>query len=492
MADAKIRHQLRLLEFEVSRTVSRPETFEPITFESAVTRSDIIEQILFWAFVVGLAWVPFWYGSNQPVAWGINAVLFPGLAVLYEISLLLRGGSHPVALGKIRVPAALFIAVVVWILIQNATWTPTFLHQSIWNMAGTALPTPIEGSISVNRDLTTLALLRLLTAASVLWLAMQLCRSASRAFQFLWAFLAVSVGYALYGIVAFAATQLSTPTSRGFMTSAFYNHNHYATYAGMGLIAALGLIARVYERTIVTDDVPLRFKVGNFIDVTGRATLPLAAAFLLLVALMLTQSRGGIMATALGIVVWGALTFRRTQSSLNERRLIIILGTAVIAGIFIVFGDAFFSKVAQAGLADPNRADVYTITLRSILDAPLAGYGYGTFGDVFPMFRDRSIDVYGVWLQAHNSYLEVLQGLGLIFGSMLVACLAILVMKCGRGAMLRQQITIPCIATGIAFLVGIHAMVDFSLQIQAVTLTFVAILGAGVAQSTSSQLAMSD
>jgi hypothetical protein len=35
-------------------------------------------------------------------------------------------------------------------------------------------------------------------------------------------------------------------------------------------------------------------------------------------------------------------------------------------------------------------------------------------------------------------------------------------------------------------------MVDFSLQLQAVTLTFMAILGAGVAQSVSSQLAVSD
>lgn len=50
----------------------------------------------------------------------------------------------------------------------------------------------------------------------------------------------------------------------------------------------------------------------------------------------------------------------------------------------------------------------------------------------------------------------------------------------------------PAIATGVAFLVGIHAMVDFSLQLQAVTLTFMAILGAGVAQSESSQQSLAD
>jgi O-antigen ligase len=213
---------------------------------------------------------------------------------------------------------------------------------------------------------------------------------------------------------------------------------------------------------------------------------------LIFVAVILTASRGGIIATGLGVIVWGALTFGRTQRASIERRMIMILGTAVVAGVFATFGDTFFGKLAEAGLGDPSRIEVYIITFRSILDAPLLGYGYGTFADIFPMFRDRAIDVFGVWQQAHNTYLEVFQGLGLIFGSVLVASVVLLVWKCFKGAMVRQQITVPCIATGVAFLVGIHAMVDFSLQMQAVALTFMAILGAGVAQSTSSQLAISD
>ena len=48
---------------------------------------------------------------------------------------------------------------------------------------------------------------------------------------------------------------------------------------------------------------------------------------------------------------------------------------------------------------------------------------------------------------------------------------------------------VPRIAASVAFLVGFNALVDFSLQIQAVALTFMALLGAGVAQSESSRLA---
>jgi O-antigen ligase len=172
--------------------------------------------------------------------------------------------------------------------------------------------------------------------------------------------------------------------------------------------------------------------------------------------------------------------------------MILIFLSAVVAAVFITFGDAFVGKMAEVGLADSTRIGVYLITLRSILDQPLLGYGYGTFADIFPMFRERSVDVQGVWQQAHNTYLEVFQGLGLLFGFMLVASVVLLVLKCCKGAIVRQQITVPAIAAGVAFLVGVHAMVDFSLQMQAVALTFMAILGAGVAQSESSQLALTD
>jgi hypothetical protein len=48
----------------------------------------------------------------------------------------------------------------------------------------------------------------------------------------------------------------------------------------------------------------------------------------------------------------------------------------------------------------------------------------------------------------------------------------------------RQKATIPAFAVSLSVSVGVRALVDFSLQIQAVTLIYMAILGAGVAQAT--------
>lgn len=469
---------------------------------SAATRakSAIVERVLLWALIAGLAWAPFWFGSNVLLAWGINAVLFPGLVAIYELSLLIRGERHAVAIWQIRVPAALFAAVVLWILIQNATWTPEWLHHPIWQMSAEALDKPLNGSISVNRELTSLALLRLVTAASVFWIAVQLCRDASRGSFLLWSIAAISCAYAAYGLLAFGlfpgrVLWFENPYSRGVVTATFINPNSFVAYAGMGFVAFCGLILRLYRNEFTSVGGSIRFRIATFIEVTGQKGVALlGGAFVILVALLLSGSRGGIASTVVGLIVLGALTLRlRKQQFAEQREAIIAVGAVLVAATFLVFGDILAGKIDREGFGDESRMAVYMITLRSILNAPLLGYGYGTFADVFPMFRDQSVSIEGKWQMAHNTYVEVFQGLGVVFGSMLVASIVILVLRCVRGATMRQMNeTLPCVAASVGFLLGAHALVDFSLQMQAVALTFMALLGAGVAQSDSSRLMLGD
>ena len=111
----------------------------------------------------------------------------------------------------------------------------------------------------------------------------------------------------------------------------------------------------------------------------------------------------------------------------------------------------------------------------------------------FPMYRDQSIPTIGVWDLAHNTYLEVWLGLGLVFGNGADRRDWPAGAQVPLGAVNRQRDSIaPVVATAAALLVGIHALVDFSLQMEAVTLTFMALLGAGVAQSESSRHAVAD
>jgi O-antigen ligase len=452
--------------------------------------------VLLWAFIAGLAWCPFWFGGYALFAWGVNAVLFPGLVGIYELSLLIRGARHPVAMRQIKVPVALFAAVVLWIFIQNATWTPEWLHHPIWQISADALDRPIDGSISVNRELTSLALLRLITAASVFWIAMQLCRDASRAGVLLWSVAAISCAYAAYGLFALRLTPgIEQSYSPGFTTSTFVNRNSFAAYAGMGLIAIFGLILRLYREEFTSVGGSIRFRIASFIEVTGQKAVALfGGGFVILVAVLLSGSRGGIASTILGLFIFTALTLRLGRQQFAEQRgAIIAVGALLVAASFLIFGDVVAGKIAEEGFRDESRMAVYLIAIRSIIDAPLLGYGYGTFADVFPMFRDLSVSTWSKWSMAHNTYLEVLQGLGLLFGSMLVASVVVLVLRCVKGATTRQVNEMsPHVAASAAFLLGLHSLVDFSLQMQAVAITFMALLGAGVAQSESSRLKVGD
>ena len=444
---------------------------------------------VFWSFVAGLAWAPFWFGSNVLPAWGINAIAFPGLVLIFEAALLAGGARHPVAWRTVALPVVCLGAVILFVLVQNAVWTPHLVHHPIWDMTSSALGHPVAGAITVNRDLTIQALIRLVTAASVFWLALQLCRDRLNANRLMTAIAAIAAAYSAYGLIA----RVAEPVTGGFVTSTFYNRNHFATYAGMGLIVAFGLLLRLY-RDVPEKNAPWRMRAAALLETTGNAgALRIGIVAIVGAALMLTGSRGGIMAFLAGVVVLAILTFRRRRRTGGESFAAIGLFGLLVASVFVVFGDTLLGKVERVGFADESRLAVYRLTLDSIAAAPILGHGYGTFADVFPMFRDRSVDVTGWWTAAHNTYLEVFQGLGLVFGSLLIVAVALPAFRCVTGAATRKAgATIPAIAAGVTCLIALNALVDFSLQIQAVTLTFMAILGAGVAQSTSSRTDLRD
>jgi len=463
----------------------------------AVWPREIVDRTIFWLFVAGLAWVPFWYGSNDWIALGVNAIWFPGLTALYELSLLIRRKSHPVGIRHVAVPATLVAGVIAWIILQTLTWNWLDLANPIWALAAEALGRPITGSISVNRDLTNLALLRLITAASCFWLALQLCRDGARARLLLGLLGVIGCGYAAYGLIALKAGPLPwlvyLPPSRGFVSSTFISRDCYATYAGIGFLVTAGFVLRRYHHEISEATGSLRLLIASFIEGSGGGAALLAGAFLTLVALCLTGSRGGLFATGLGLLALLMLGRWHESDQGRERLAVIVLALFLVAATLLVFGGIVGGKIEEAGLYDTNRMAVYLLTLRSIADAPVLGYGYGTFADVFPMYRDRSIEVLGIWAQAHDTYLEIFQGLGLVFGSMLIGSIVILAVRCAGGALRRRQnATVPRIAASVMILVGVHALVDFGLQMQAIAITLTAILGAGVAQSERTRVALED
>jgi O-antigen ligase len=453
------------------------------------------DEALFIAFILALAWTPFWFGSNRPVAWGINAVCFGALALLYEIGLLATSRRHPVALRRIWFPALAFVVVCAWTFVQVATFLPVGYQHPIWQMARDALGENLPGSISVNRDDTIVALSRFVTCGLAFWLALQLCRSSARARRLAGAIAIIGGVYATYGIISFF---LFPRTILWFdklhyldsVTSSFINRNSYATYAGIGLTAALAVTASQYLHRGGLQTASVGRKMVQLVALTiGPGGLWIACASIVGVALILTGSRGGFFAT-----LGGSLTFL-LLAGVRGRKNAVALGFGLLTvglalgAAFFNYGDFLADRLTTQGLASDDRVAVYGLTWSSIADAPLLGFGDGTFQDIFPMYRDRSIEIISFWDKAHNSYLELLQGLGVPVALLFLAAIVLLAGRCVVAALTRRQsVTAPLAASAATAIVGLHAFVDFSLQIQAVALTWVALLGAGTAQSWSSKI----
>src|SRR5579862_2900073 len=473
-ATARRKHRRRHAGFPLWASISAPR----------------IETVIFVVFIAGLGWVPLWLGSNRAIPWAINAIVFAGLAAVYELSLIVKSGAHPIPIRFIRVSAILFALAATWALFQNATWSPAAWQHPIWQLASEALGRPIPGSISVDRDLTAIALLRLMTSASLFWLALQLGHDPSRARFFLWSIVVIggvyaAIGFFAIGFIPNGAIFTEIDHSPRFVSSTFVNKNNYGTYAGIGFISAVAVTQQLYRRELALSGIPLRFKIVSLLNTTVEKTaLPLGITFVILVALLMTGSRGAIIATALAFVVLLLLNLRGARRFGRNELVLSVVAAAVIGVVFIGFGDRFLERIGGQGIGDLDRLRAYTIIIGSVLSAPFLGFGYGTFMATFPMFHDSSVGLWNFLAKAHNTYLEVFQGLGLIFGTMLIVSVVVLVLRCFSGAAGSGNTTVANVAASVSVLVGVHALVDFSLQIQAVTLTYMAVLGVGVAQVT--------
>jgi O-antigen ligase len=451
-----------------------------------------IDNFCFWAANLGLAWAPFWLGSNRPIAWYANASYFGVLVLSLEGSRLFWPRPLAVPLRKVLFPVLAFTAISVWIYVQAATWTPAQLHNPIWELERRGLDVYIPGSITINRSETAIALLRLLTEGAVFWLYLQLCRLPQRAYRSVQVVAFIGAVYAVYGIVAFyvfPGTILWFPKTYYLdsVTSTFINRNSYATYAGLGLVCALGVGLSEYVRRAASAGHSLGRQGAAFLAATvGPAGAWVAAAFVLAMALVLTGSRGGILASIAGTLTFAVLVLMRGRSVRAGCGVFIGLITVGIA--IFTFGDLLATRLLDLSIDATDRLAVYRLTLLSILDSPWTGFGYGTFSTVFAMYRDSSVSPVGMWDKAHNTYLEIIQGLGIPAAALFSAMLFFLVARCAYAALTRKSSsTAPMVAASVSVMVGLHSFVDFSMQMQAVALTWTALLGAGVAQSWSSQ-----
>jgi O-antigen ligase len=198
--------------------------------------------------------------------------------------------------------------------------------------------------------------------------------------------------------------------------------------------------------------------------------------------ILLSQSRGGLLALLAGLVV--LLPLGRARAWLAVAAAILLLvGLGVGLASWLGHEEqrlqtAFFAS----GGSDPSlsmRSDIWGRTFRVLADHPWTGTGLGTFRWAYGGY-DRE----GEWLateQAHNDYLQLASETGLPGIALMLWCVAAFGIRVLRPALRGGDGPPPWTTTALAaavFAMLGHSVIEFNLQIPAVAALFAVAAGA--------------
>jgi O-antigen ligase len=455
----------------------------------------MIPRYVFGLFLmlITLAAVPF--GANRMWAWGL-------LAVLVGVALLALATASAIQPANLHLPwaryrrlALAFLAVLAWMLVQASTLTPAFLHHPIWAEAAAALGRPLTGSIAVDRAAAYGEAAKFAAYGGVFWLALQFGGRDRRARIILWVLLCAIFVNAAYGLVIHfsdAGTILwfKRWAYASTVSGTFVNRNHFATYAGIGIVVAFAFLIEELRR--LSAGISLRtveglVRVSEAIDF--RLYVIMGILGVLGLSLILTGSRAALVVTAIGLATFlavAALSPRVSGARVVRFGLVLAAG-ALVAVAFT--GELVVERLEGASRNLGDRMQVFQTTAGAIADRPLLGTGGGSFESIFQIHRPESLGAGTLtYDHAHNTYLEFALEHGMPALIVVLFMMVLALATFARGAARRRRNDLlPAAGAGATMLVALHALVDFSLEIPAVAVAYLAVAGTAYAQSFSSR-----
>jgi hypothetical protein len=391
-----------------------------------------------------------------------------------------------VAIAPLRIPACLALSITVWIWVQSLPLGDAAEFSPLWATAAQALGSVVHPSISLDREESVSHLLRLLTYGAAFLVAWRIGLESEDAGLMVRAVGFIAVGYAVYGLIQyFSGTHtilwFAKWAYRNELTSTFVNRNTFATFIGLGILANLAWLARIVADNV--DHRSWRTLLESAAECLLRRGLWQTLGLVILgSALLFTHSRGGTVSSLLGVAAL-AVSVLSAPSLRGPWRTAFVTVTALGSILILVLnGSSLLNRVADTSVELDLRFDITRGTLSAIGKNFLLGTGLGTFKYVYAPYQSASV---GVLVDlAHDDYLENALELGVPAAIGFYSMLFLLVASCVKGVLRRRRNAIYCCAAvGASVLVGSHAMVDFSMQAPAVAVTYVALLGIGVAQS---------
>ncbi len=184
---------------------------------------------------------------------------------------------------------------------------------------------------------------------------------------------------------------------------------------------------------------------------------------LLVVVLLLTFSRGGLLSLGAAVVVFSALRF----VAVGQRYLLERLGTLMTVGamVTVLIGGIVFTVMSVSGTrstGDEVRLDLYRSAINMTVDSPLFGVGPGLYGRALRTYRSPEF-ARDRLASAHNLYLNTSAETGLLGVGVAMWLVWAFV---GAAAQTWREADVPAqrirIEAALAALVGVavHSLVD--------------------------------
>ncbi|WP_323696878.1 O-antigen ligase family protein [Thiorhodovibrio litoralis] len=301
-------------------------------------------------------------------------------------------------------------------------------------------------------------------------------------------FITAEAAYAAYGLIVYFA-ELDTilwfdkEAYRGLLTATFVNRNSYATYAGLGTMAALALVLR-YLRHMLTTDADQRSRLRDFIEtLTSSGWLLAVAVLLCFLALLLTESRMGLMAFLAGVTVL-MLGWSLRLPAGRTRKIGLALMTLPLVLLVLnlsLSGDQTVARFASLFEQGDQRFDVYPLMQEAIAERPLLGYGLGSFESAFRLVRDENISV--LFRRGHSDYLELVMEIGWPATLVLLSAFLLMLASALKLYLSRTDFELALLFIAATVQIGVHALVDFSMQMPAVVFAYLFLAGAAFGAS---------
>lgn len=427
---------------------------------------SLLQAAIGWTTLCAVAVFALPFGGNAPGFWVLFVLLIIVLFVA-QLSLSLFRGV-PNSTLKLSVPAFLYVSVVGWGFLQTSSVLPEAWAHPFWQLVSNGLNT-----VSADPLAGVHLVMRLTAYAMVFWIALHAAINVDRAMAFLKAFSLFSLALACFGLAAVftGSNFVLQEQATNNVSATFINRNTYATYAVFGLITNLGVymeLLRSRDTGPADKNRDLRNLLEGFFSGAWIYAFGVVMCF---AALLLTASRAGTASGFAAIITFLAL-FRAKQG----RNSVLILSAVISLGAFAAtLSETVLNRLFQSG--EESRFIIYREMIAAIGDRLWLGHGLGAFQDTFRPFVPFEVANLD-WDLAHSSYLENLWELGLpatlvFYGALLWLAAGLL-----YGNQTRQRNRVYS-SVGVSCVVAaaLHSLVDFSLQIPAVSAAFAFILG---------------